>query len=312
MEAAENEKTNAEATINLQITKLCDTATQSNAVSKPTNHVEIESILEDKKKPTTIVTEASKNDTYTSNNTNLNNSTVPSVEKAINKTASPKTGGIKTNPCHVETDSESEEDSSDDEESIPDAKNKSTTVITETSKNDGCNISNSTHLNKTTVPQQSSTSETASESEDAPTSVKQNRTEKVTCNDTKSFRLMNSVGALVERFQDSSMNGIKRKRKRTRKRKSKLQPTDESLLSVSGCSTTDTNKSSAKHLRFDKMDVESEEACMIQKENRFALYDHNVLKEDDFLKYPLMQDKSPHVGDIVAFKVYFKVLFYTF
>lgn len=135
---------------------------------------------------------------------------------------------------------------------------------------------------------------------------------------TRSFKAMNSIGALMESLKssvtlsdDSFVNKNRRKRVRKHKRSkgSSLQANGYSSLGTS-CEITplDTtvplNNTSTVHLRFDDDDSSAETISLhVEDEQQQPVYNYSALKEEDFLKYPVMQSILPRKGDLISFKV---------
>lgn len=137
----------------------------------------------------------------------------------------------------------------------------------------------------------------------------------------KSFKVASSIGALMESLKtsalesdDSFVNKTKRKRIRKHKR------SKESSSFLNGCSpmeavpmnsTSLCNKSSAIHLRFDDVETgntSAETAPLNTKKEQQPIYNFCTLKDEDFFKYPLMQNTLPRKGDVITFKVSFCIL----
>lgn len=134
---------------------------------------------------------------------------------------------------------------------------------------------------------------------------------------TQSFKAMNSIGALMESLKssatwsdDSFVNKSRRKRVRKHKR------SKGSSLVVNGYSSAGTshditpletivpfNNTSTVHLRFDNDSSSETIPLHIEEEQQQPVYNYSALKEEDFLKYPVMQNTLPRKGDLISFKV---------
>lgn len=141
----------------------------------------------------------------------------------------------------------------------------------------------------------------------------------------RSFKVMSSIGALMESLRtsgvqsdDSFVNKSRRKRVRKRKRSSKeingyssMDTAHETIpISIPIDTIKSEIKSSAVHLRFNDVETtnamnssEVKEIPVEQTEQETPLYNYSVLNDDDFLKYPVMQNTLPRAGDVISFKV---------
>lgn len=141
----------------------------------------------------------------------------------------------------------------------------------------------------------------------------------------RSFKIMSSIGALMDSLRtsgvqsdDSFVNKSRRKRVRKRKRSSKeingYSSMDIAHETIPISIPIDTIKSeincSGVHLRFNDDEsanamnsFEVKQVPVEQKEQEVPLYNYSVLNDEDFLKYPIMQNTLPRAGDIISFKV---------
>lgn len=148
-----------------------------------------------------------------------------------------------------------------------------------------------------------------------------------------------TVGVLVDKLRNSLSEGalsddcflIKRKRKRTRKHKPKLKDLHleaSIVLEDAEHKPEMPTISPSLHIRFENDDETMSETtiniCSNESQHIFQnkktcletssvtgescinvsnLIEHNALKEEDFLKYPIMANTVPRKADVIAFKV---------
>lgn len=130
----------------------------------------------------------------------------------------------------------------------------------------------------------------------------------------QSFKVMSSIGALMASLKssatldDSFVNKTRRKRVRKHKRSKEATKLSNGSLDttneVTPVHTTKlTNKASPLvHLRFsDEVVVESPVVDIPDEQP--PVYNYSALKDEDFLKYPVMQSTLPRKGDLISFKV---------
>lgn len=153
-------------------------------------------------------------------------------------------------------------------------------------------------------PESSDSSEEEEEEEDQKSISRDNSVSRTSL---RSFKAMSSIGALMESLRSSTQNDDsfvnKRKRKRVRRRKQTKEsssfPNGHHLADATLDSTV-TPRSSSVHLRFDESEEVTSPAEVTQQA---PVYNYSVLKDEDFSKYPIMQNTLPREGDIISFKV---------
>lgn len=144
----------------------------------------------------------------------------------------------------------------------------------------------------------------------------------------KSFKIMSSIGTLMDSLRttethsdDSFVNKTKRKRVRKHKRsRDSAKRFNSSVDTVHEPVSIDTtmlmNKVSPLHLRFSNDDIpetshmngniKSKSSSVTEKA---PVYNYCALKDEDFLKYPIMESTLPRAGDVLSFKViFFKII----
>lgn len=130
----------------------------------------------------------------------------------------------------------------------------------------------------------------------------------------RSFKVMSSIGVLMDSLRnseivsdDSFVNKNRRKRVRKHKRSKPEIPVNEDTEQKTIFTNTSkiSNNISPIHLRFNDADPvksgdKEEIACETEQT---ALYNYSALKDEDFLKYPVMDNTLPRSGDVISFKV---------
>lgn len=174
-----------------------------------------------------------------------------------------------------------------------------------------------------TLPTQTNVTENIEENE--VTIVPSNNNSHHSRTTLNSFKVINSIGSLMDSLKSTTItpnneycvNKTKRKRVRKHKRSSRVS----SATTVNECSpvinvtmdetvTADTvkvmnknNKNLPTHLKFTENESIAVKPLALSDIKQIPVYNYCALKDEDFLKYPLMDSIFPRRDDVISFKV---------